>query len=101
MTVSLLVEIYCQANNTGMAPFLALTPGLPTCRWASASPYRLPRNAGGQITSFRTFYDFLEGPLLHNFLSGKTRKVVNFLERNSSTTNSKDKKSRGEVEDRA
>ena len=89
MTVSLLVRVYGQATANSMASVLAWTPGLPTLRWASASPYRLPWNASGQITSFRTFY---------NFLSGKTRKVVNFLERTSNTTHVKDEGSWREVE---
>ena len=59
MTVSLLVPVCGQTISTNMASFLGSTPGLPTCCWASVSPYRLPRNGSGQLASFRTFYDFL------------------------------------------
>ena len=47
--------------------------------------------------NFRTFYNFLEEPPTTSQLppSGKARKVVNFLGRNSKTTNAKDGKSRG------
>ena len=99
MTVSLLVPVYGQAIANSMASVLAWTPGLPTLRWASASPYRLPRNASGQIVNFRTFYNFLgEATTTSQLPSGKPRKVLNFLERNLRTTNAKDEKSRDEVE---
>ena len=69
---------------------------------ASASPCRRPRNARGRLTSSRTFYDFLRETTTTSELPlGKTLKVVNFLERKLSTTDTKDEKSRGEVEEKS
>ena len=42
--------------------YQGLNSGQVFPRWASASPYRLPRNTKPWLTSFRTFYEFFEGP---------------------------------------
>jgi hypothetical protein len=69
---------------------------------ASASPYRRPRNACcGRLTS-RTFYYFLgEATTTSQLPFGKTLKVVNFLEGKLISTNAKDEKNRGEVEEKS
>jgi hypothetical protein len=52
---------------------------------------------GSQVSGLSTTFSG-KRPLLHNFPSGKERKVVKFLEGKLSPTNAKDEKSRGEVE---
>ena len=42
--------------------YQGLNSGQVFPRWASASPSRLPRNTKPWLTSFRTFYEFFEGP---------------------------------------
>jgi hypothetical protein len=54
--------------------------------------------AGSQVPGLSPTFSG-KRPLLQNFPSGKTRKVVNFLGGKLSTTNAKDEKSRGEVEE--
>ena len=56
--------------------------------------------AGSQVSGLSTTFSG-KRPLLNNFPLGKTRKVVNFLEGKLSTTNAKDEKSRGEVEEKS
>ena len=79
--------------------------GHRTCQLADELGYRHIADhgtlvAGSQVSGLSTTFSG-KRPLLHNFPSGKERKVVSCLEGKLSPTNAKDEKSRRGVEEKS